>query len=246
MELSGNIKIVILAAGKGKRMQSRNPKVLSPLNGKHLIRHLLEEVEKVSQEKPIVVVGYKAELVKKELGDACVYVEQKEQLGTGHAVLSTQGALADAKNVLVIKGEMLFISSKTIKDLLERHFYSAAKITVATTALLDFNDWREAFMSFGRIIRKKGEILIREYKDASPQEREIKEVNAGAYVFDAEWLWENLEKIGNDNAQKEYYLTDLLRIASEQKRSIKTVQIDPREALGANTKEELEILEKFT
>ena len=243
--VSKEIKIVILAAGKGKRMQSENPKVLAELAGKHMIKHLLEEVEKVSDEKPVVVVGYKAELVKKELGDSCIYVEQKEQLGTGHAVLSAKGVSAEAKNVLVLQGDMPFISSKTIKDLLERHFYSAAKITVATTTLSDFNGWRETFMSFGRIIRKKGEILIREYKDASPQEREIKEVNAGAYVFDAKWLWENLEKIGNDNAQKEYYLTDLLRIASEQKANIKTVQIEPREALGANSKAELEILEKF-
>ncbi len=243
--MESNTKIVILAAGKGNRMQSENPKVLAELAGKHLIRHLLEEVEKVSNEKPVMVVGYKAELVKKELGDACVYVEQKEQLGTGHAVLSAQEASAGAKNILVLQGDMPFISSKTIENLLERHFYSTARITVATVALPGFNDWREAFTSFGRIIRKNGKILIREYKDATPGEREIKEVNAGAYVFDAEWLWPNLRKIKNENAQKEYYLTDLLRMASEQKANIKTVQIDPREALGANTKAELEILERF-
>jgi bifunctional UDP-N-acetylglucosamine pyrophosphorylase / glucosamine-1-phosphate N-acetyltransferase len=191
------------------------------------------------------VVGYKAELVKKELGDSVVYVEQKEQLGTGHAVLTAEEAAGEARNILVLQGDMPFISSGTIKNLLERHFHSAAKITVATTVLPDFNDWRGAFMNFGRIVRRAGEIIIREYKDATPAEREVKEVNAGAYVFDAEWLWPSLKKIKNENAQGEYYLTDLLQMASVQKASVKTVQIDPREALGANTLEELEILEKL-
>ncbi len=243
--IGSNTKIVILAAGKGKRMQSEDPKVLAKLAGKHLIRHLLEEVEKVSGEKPIVVVGYKAELVKKELGDACVYVEQKEQLGTGHALSVTRVRVGNASQVMVLQGDMPFITAGTIKKLLEVHLDSRAKITAATCQVGDFNDWREAFISFGRVLRTGDNVEIKEYRDANPLEKKIKEVNAGAYVFETGWLWENLGKIGNKNDQKEYYLTDLLKITSEEKEKITTVPIDPREALGANTKEELEILERF-
>ena len=123
---------------------------------------------------------------------------------------------------------------------------SGAKVTFTTTVLPDFLDWRKGFTAFGRILRKDGKVIgIKEFKDATEEEKKIKEVNAGCYIFNAEWLWKNLEKIKNENAQKEYYLTDLLHIASENNEKIETVKIDPREALGANTKEELEILEKL-
>lgn len=240
------VKILILAGGKGKRMQSENPKVLAELKGKHMIRHLLKSVKKFSAEKPIVIVGYKAELVKKELGDSCIYVLQKELLGTGHAVSSAEDACGDARHVVVLSGDQPFISSETIKNLIAKHLTHKTKITFATTALQDFEEWRRAFLSFGRILREGGEILgIREYRDATETEKSIKEVNAGCYAFETGWLWKNLSKIKNENAQSEYYLTDLIKIAIEQREKIESVSIDPKEALGANTKEELEILEKF-
>lgn len=243
--MNGKVRVVILAAGQGKRMQGENPKVLAELAGKHMIRHLLGEVEKVFLEKPIVVVGYKAELVKKELGDACTYVYQREQLGTGHAVLAAREAAWNAKHIVVLQSDQPFVSAETIKNLIQKHTGSGAKITFTTTELPDFEDWRKTFLYFGRILRKNEEIIIHEYKDASEEEREIKEVNAGSYVFEARWLWENLKNLTSDNVQKEYYLTELLQIASVQKEKIQTLKINPREALGANTKEELEILEGF-
>jgi len=240
------IKIVILAAGKGKRMESDLPKVLSQVKGKHMIRHVIESVGKIHNEKPYAVVGHKAELVQSELGDLCFYILQKEQLGTGHAVSCAKGNCKDAENIVILSGDQPFIKAETIKKLIKKHLESGAKVTFTTTVLPDFLDWRKGFTAFGRILRKDGKVIgIKEFKDATEEEKKIKEVNAGCYIFNAEWLWKNLEKIKNENAQKEYYLTDLLHIASENNEKIETVKIDPREALGANTKEELEILEKL-
>jgi len=246
MTKNRKIKIVILAAGKGKRMESNLPKVLSPLKGKHMIRHLIETISKAHDEKPYVVVGHQGELVQSELGDLCFYVLQKEQLGTGHAVSCTKGDCEDAEDIIIFYGDQPFIEVKTIKNLIEKHLESGAKITFTTAILSDFLDWRKAFMGFGRIIRKNEKVVgIREYKDATEEEKNIKEVNAGCSIFNAKWLWKNLDKIKNENVQKEYYLTDLFRIASENGDKVETIEIEPREALGANTKEELEILEKF-
>jgi len=240
------IKILILAAGKGKRMESELPKVLAKIGGKTMIGHLIESIKSATNEKPIAIVGYKMEIVKTELGDACFYVEQKEQLGTGHAVSCAEKECGDAENIMVLSGDQPFISANTIRNLIERHLRSDAIITLATTKVSDFEDWRSGFRAFGRILRQNGNIIgIREYKDASETERNIKEVNAGYYVFDAKWLWDNLRKINNENAQKEYYLTDLIKIATNEKARIKSIDIDVREALGANSKEELAILEKF-
>lgn len=246
MESPSKIKILILAAGKGKRMESELPKVLAKVGGKTMIGHLIESIKKVSDEKPIAIVGYKMEIVKKELGDSCLYVEQKEQLGTGHAISCAEKDCGDTEHIVVLSGDQPFISDSTIRNLIERHLRSDAIITLATTRVPDFEDWKNGFRAFGRILRKDGNVIgIREYKDANETEKEIKEVNAGSYVFDAKWLWKNLKKIKNENAQREYYLTDLIKIATDEKVRIKSIEIDAREALGANSKEELAILEKF-
>ncbi len=241
-----NTQIIILAAGKGKRMESELPKVLVELKKKPLIRHILESVAKAFKQKPVAIIGHKAELVKIELKDACTYVIQQEQLGTGHAVSCAKESCRGAEHILVLSGDQPFITPKTIKALLAKHIKSKSKITFTTTELSDFEDWRKAFTGFGRILRKGGEVTgIREYKDGNEKERAIKEVNAGCYAFDAKWLWQNLEKIKNNNIQNEYYLTDLFKIAAKEGEIIETINIEPHEALGANSKAELEILEKF-
>ncbi|MFZ3015592.1 MAG: sugar phosphate nucleotidyltransferase, partial [Minisyncoccia bacterium] len=165
---------------------------------------------------------------------------------TGHAVSCAKGDCEEAEDIVVLSGDQPFIKAETIKNLIEKHLESDAKITFTTTILPDFLEWRKGFMGFGRILRKNSEVTgIREYKDASEEEKNIKEVNAGCYIFNAKWLWKNLEKIKNENAQNEYYLTDLFQIAREDNEKIGTINIEPHEALGANTKEELEILENF-
>ena len=240
------LQIVILAAGKGKRMQGENPKVLAPLRGRHMISHLLDSVKKAWKGKPIIIVGHLAEMVKTELGESYSYVLQSEQLGTGHAVLCAEDECKGAELIVVLSGDQPFISEETIKNLISKHLASGSEITFTTTEVTDFNDWRKAFSGFGRVMRDSGEVVgIREYKDATEEEKNIKEVNAGCYIFTAKWLWENLKKIKNQNAQKEYYLTDLFKIAHENNNKIETIKINPKEALGANSKEELEILENL-
>ena len=246
MQKDKKIKIVILAAGKGKRMQSDLPKVLSPLKGKHMIKHVIKSISEIHDEKPYAIVGHMAELVQKELGDLCFYILQKEQLGTGHAVSCAKGDCEDAEDIVVLSGDQPFIKAETIRNLIKKHLESGTIVTFTTTELPDFEDWRNSFIAFGRILRKNGEVKgIREFRDATEEERKITEVNAGCYIFNAKWLWQNLEKIKNENAQKEYYLTDLFKIAAENSDKIETIKIEPREALGANTKEELEVLENF-
>ncbi len=248
MESHGNrkIKIVILAAGKGKRMESDLPKVLAPLKGEAMIKHVIREAEKAGLGKPVSIIGHKGELVRSELGDLCFYVNQDEQLGTGHAVSCARGECAEAEDIIVLSGDQPLIKAETIRSLVEKHLESGAMITFTSTEVPDFSDWRAGFAGFGRVLREGGKMLgIREFKDASEDERNIKEVNAGCYIFNAAWMWQNLEKIKNENAQKEYYLTDLFKIASEHGDKIETVKIDPLEALGANTKDELAVLERM-
>ncbi len=246
-----DVNIVILAAGHGKRMQSELPKVLVPLHGRPLITHVLESIKNSGiNTTPVVVVGQHKELVMQALGDNYKYAIQEEQLGTGHAVMSARTALpSNTKHVMVLYGDHPFISSETIRQLVEKHLSSSSKITMATVKLADFEDWRSVFYSnFGRIVRdESGQISkIVEFKDTkTDEEKNIKEVNPSYFCFDADWLWDNLKQLKTDNAQKEYYLTDLVKIAMQEKIKIESMQIDPREALGANSKQELETLERL-
>jgi bifunctional UDP-N-acetylglucosamine pyrophosphorylase/glucosamine-1-phosphate N-acetyltransferase len=213
-----------------------------------MIKHILETISKVYDGKPIAIVGHKAELVQKELGDACIYALQKEQLGTGHAVFSAREYCIGAEQIVVLSGDQPFVKAETIKKTLEKHTESNAKITFTTTEIPDFLDWKKAYYPLGRVLRKDGEVVaIREFKDASEEEKEVKEINtACCYVFDAKWLWENIPKIKNENSKREYYLTDLFQIARSENQKIETIKMEPHEGLGANTKEDLEVLQKFT
>ncbi len=245
--MQNKVRIVILAAGKGTRMESSFPKVLAQLKGQHMIKHLLASVEKSEIDpKPIIVVGYEKDLVIKELGDKYEYVVQEEQLGTGHAVYVTQNACKDAEHIIVISGDQPFIKTETIKNLLAKHLSSDAKITITTTVVPDFKDWRKPLLRFGRILRKDKKIIDREYKDANEEERTVKELNVSCYAFNAKWVWKNFAKIDkNKNVQKEYYLTDLWQIAGENNDRVESITIEPLEALGVNSREELKILENI-
>ncbi|OGI65191.1 hypothetical protein A3A95_03940 [Candidatus Nomurabacteria bacterium RIFCSPLOWO2_01_FULL_39_18] len=249
--MKGKIQVVILAAGHGKRMQSELPKVLIPLHGKPLVAHVLDAVrESGICNRPVVIVGQQRELVMQTLGSDYEYIVQEEQLGTGHAVRSTKKILEEkADHVMVLYGDHPFISPETIKKLAEKHLQSDAKITMAIVKLIDFLEWKSIFYTnFGRVVRNSnGEISkIIEFKDTSnDDERKIKEVNPSYFCFESKWLWKNLEKLKTDNVQKEYYLTDLVKIAMQDKEKIESVDIDPQEALGVNSRAELEILEKL-
>ncbi len=239
-------EVVVLAAGYGKRMQSDLPKVLVPLHGKPLAAHVLEAVTASGvSTNPVIVVGQKKELVIETLGPKYRYVTQEEQLGTGHAVLSTAPVLeGKTENILVLNSDVPYIKPASIHMLAEMGENSVAVVTMATVQVPDFEGWRAGFADFGRIIRNaSGDIVkIVEKKDASPEELLITEVNSGSYSFKAEWLWKHLLELKNENAQSEYYLTDLVAMACAEGADIASIPIDPREALGVNTKEHLELL----
>jgi len=231
-------------------MQNELPKVLLPVGGKPMITHLLKSVENSGIDKnPVIVVGYKKELVENTLGNKYHYIDQGSPLGTGHAVGLTREYLKDkAEHIFVLYGDQPFVNANTIKKIVEKHLSSGKKITMATVKLPDFKDWRINFVNFSRIIRDKNGKIVKDiqFKDANDEEIKITEVNPCYFCFDAPWLWKNLESLKDDNAQKEYYLTDLIKIANTEKVEIESIEIEPHEALGANTKTELEILNRFS
>jgi bifunctional UDP-N-acetylglucosamine pyrophosphorylase/glucosamine-1-phosphate N-acetyltransferase len=240
-------QIVILAAGKGKRMGGDIPKVLVGLKNKPLILHLLHELEKVTQlVKPVVVVGFEAEKVKAVLGNDYLYAYQTEQLGTGHAVMSARGKVT-AENILVLYGDMPFITAESLKSLIKLHRDSQATVSMLTTKPDDFSGKLASLYSYGRIIRDAaGNVVkITELKDASEEEKKITEVNPGIYMFKTDWLWDNLTKIKNQNAQGEYYLTDIVEVAIAQGQTIHSLPVDPKEVIGVNSQEDLERAESI-
>lgn len=243
-----NTQIIILAAGHGKRMQSELPKALTPLHGKPFISHLLETIKKSDIDpNPIIVVGQKREQIIDVLGQAYRYAVQEEQLGTGHAVMMTEHLKGDSKQTLVLYADHPLVSTDTIRNIINTHEKENAVLTMATAQVPDFHDWRSTFLSFGRFVRdEEGNISrIVEAKDATEAEKAITEVNPAYMCFNTKWLWEHLHSLKNENNQKEYYLTDLVSLAFAEKQKIASVAIDPREALGVNTKEQLELIERI-
>jgi bifunctional UDP-N-acetylglucosamine pyrophosphorylase/glucosamine-1-phosphate N-acetyltransferase len=226
------ISTLILAAGKGTRMKSKLLKVLHPLAGKPMLSHPIDQIKQLSDQKPVVVVGYQADAVKQTLGDLADYVVQEEQLGTGHAVMQAEPILTGKSDlVLVILGDMPLVTADTLSALIEKQTQNPGPISMLTVIADDPR-------GFGRIVRNSsGEVeAIVEEVDCTPAQREIKELNISMYCFQADWLWEHLPKIPI-SAKGEYYLTDIISIARQQGLPVQAEVIsDPREALGINTR----------
>ncbi len=245
--MADKIQVIILAAGLGKRMKNKDlPKALIPLKGQPLIKYILAAVKKSGVcTKPIIVIGKMAEKVKEALGPGYTYVLQAEQLGTGHALMCVKDSLEiAAENILVLNGDEPLVSPGTIKEITEKHLASNGVLTMGTVKVPDFADWRAGFYDFGRMVRdEKGKLIgIVEKKDATPEQLAIKEINPSYFCFQADWLWQNLEQLKNNNTQGEYYLTDLIDITCKQGKDITTVEVKPQEALGVNTEEQLKLV----
>jgi len=245
-----NIRIVVLAAGKGKRMgASDRPKVLHTLFDKPMLQYVLDAVvESGVDARPVVVLGHMAEHVKTVCGEACDYAVQEELKGTGDAVARTRSLLEGVTDhVLVLNGDQPFVSASTLRKLADTQLASGATLTLGTCRIDDFEGWRKPFADSGRIVRdaQGGIVAIVEAKDASPEQLALREVNPSLYCFKAEWLWKALETLTNLNAQGEYYLTDLLAKAIEAGEKVMTVDVPPAEALGINTLEQLAIAEEI-
>lgn len=241
-------KIVILAAGQGKRMKSELPKVLCELKGKPMLEYLVESVIASGADKrPIIVVSpdNKEKIQKALIKYDCQYAIQEKQLGTGHALSCAQKLVGDSiERVICLYGDHPFFKAETIKRLADS---ANGILTIMTAKLENFDGWRQCFYYWGRIIRNEAGRIIAsvEFKDAMEEIRQITEVNPSMYCFERKWLWKNLKKLDNKNAQAEYYLTDVVKLAFKQGLEIKSCEVDPREAIGINSPEELKIAESL-
>ena len=239
---------VVLAAGKGTRMRSKLSKLLHPLAGTPLLGHVLNAIESIPSSlstlnadvlslPPVVVLGHAAEQITDTFGDRCLYATQQEQLGTGHAVLSAQ-LVVDAfeplpQTVLVCYGDTPLVRSEILAQVLLTHLSQQATVTFLTARATLPTD-------FGRVVRdSQGQVReIVEVKRATPQQLLIDEVNSGVYCFDRAWLWPVLQALPR-NPVGEYYLTDLISIASTQERTVATVQGTMDETIGINDRVQL-------
>ena len=241
-------QIVILAAGKGTRMDSGDiPKVLVMLKNKPIILYVLEEIEKINQlAKPIIVVGYMYQKVREVLGDGYIYAIQDKQLGTGHALMAAKHK-ASGENILVLYGDAPFVKAESLKRLMALHYAKSAKLSMFTTTAPYFDKEFSSFLYHGRIIRNsEGKIVrITEYKDCTEEEKKIMETNPGFYMFDSAWLWSNIDKVSNKNAQGEYYLTDMVELAIEQGIEIQDIPVGPHEVVSVNSLEDLKVAESL-
>ncbi|WP_133967898.1 bifunctional UDP-N-acetylglucosamine diphosphorylase/glucosamine-1-phosphate N-acetyltransferase GlmU [Eubacterium limosum] len=200
-------KTVILAAGHGTRMVSEKPKVLHEVGGKAMLNYVISASEAAGADDIAVIVGYKADIVKAALPENLTAIEQKEQLGTGHAVLQALPFFENFNgNVLVLVGDAPLVRKETLEELVKAHEDGGFSATVLTAVFDDPT-------GYGRIVKKGDELIkIVEHKDATEEERNIKEINSGMYCFDAQALKAALQAINSDNVQGEYYLTDTIEI----------------------------------
>lgn len=234
---------VVLAAGKGTRMQSELPKVLCQANGRPLIEYVLDSLRNAGVEKIVVVVGYKADEVKQALAsyDNIEFALQTEQLGTGHAVMMCRQQIAEHDGAcVVVAGDSPMLQASSIQALLEDYKQTRPACILGT--LIHDNP-----KGLGRIVRDADQkfIGIVEEKDATPEQREINEVNMSTYVFDCQSMLGVLDSLTSNNTQNEYYITDVPGILLKQERDVRAMSVlKPIEALSVNTVEHLKMVEE--
>ena len=239
--MENNVMAIVMAAGKGTRMKSKKSKLVQKIYGKEVVKRAVENAEKAGIKDIVAVVGYMKEEVMAVLGDSVKYAKQEEMLGTGHAVMQAKEYLRGKKGkVLVLNGDVPLIRPETLNKLIEKSIENKEYVTLLT-AIYDNPT------GYGRIVRDEGGNIsaIVEEKDTTEEQKEIKEINAGIYCFDIEELLAALEKIQPNNAQGEYYLTDVIQIINEK--GLKTGAViveDNTEILGINDRIQLEMLTK--
>lgn len=217
---------VVLAAGKGTRMKSDKPKVVHEVLYKPMINHVVDELKALGVDETIVVVGHEASQVE-EIIDGVTFVYQNEQLGTGHAVLQAKDVLKDKEGMtLVLCGDAPLIRKETLEEFIEYHQTHQNQATVMSADC-------DASTHYGRIIKVDGQVKgIVEFKDLLDSQRDITEMNTGEYCFDNQALFDALSKVTNQNAQNEYYITDVIGIMNEQGLKVDAYKIDDFNEVG--------------
>ena len=238
--MSNKLHVGILAAGKGSRMESKLPKVLHKLNGRSLIDYVLNTASELNPDSITLVVGFQKDLVKNHIKNNNInYVSQDEQLGTGHAALQIERQLQNQEgHLLILYGDVPNIKSNTLSPIIKQHIKEDRKATVITATIEDPK-------GYGRIVRDKNGDLLRivEEKDCTEDERKIKEWNPGIYIFKIPQLFNELKRIGSNNASNEYYLTDVIELIKENS-PIQAERIsNSSEVIGINTINQLSHLE---
>ena len=234
---------IVLAAGRGTRMESDLPKVLVPVCGQPMVRYVVEALRAAGVERIVVVVGYKAEFVQEELADVSgvEFALQGEQLGTGHAVMMCREQLAaHVGPALIIAGDQCMVQVSSVQKLFDIFQSEQPACLLGTVE-------REDPSGYGRIVRdaKENFVGIVEEKDATGSQRSIREVNVSTYVFDSQELLSSLDKLSNENAQSEYYLTDCPSLLLGEGKMVSAHKVlQPCESLSINSMAELHIVEE--
>ena len=242
--MNKELRIVILAAGKGTRMNSDLPKVLHKLNGKPLLDYVLDESELLNPKETILVVGFKKEQVISHTENRInlKYATQIEQIGTVHAVLQTEELLKNNKgHIIILYGDVPNIKASTLMPIVDDHISNNRDLTLITAEIDDPS-------GYGRIIRDKNGNLLKiiEEKDCNNNEKKIKEWNPGIYIFKTKEVFRILNSIKTNNASKEYYLTDAIGLAPQSNMKIKAIKIaNSYEVIGINTTDQLKELEDW-
>jgi bifunctional UDP-N-acetylglucosamine pyrophosphorylase/glucosamine-1-phosphate N-acetyltransferase len=233
------VAIAIMAAGKGTRLKSKHPKVLHEVGGKTLLAHVIAAAIKVVPQQDVyAIVGHEAERVRQAVAATGInFIVQKEQRGTGHALMVAREALAPYDQVIVLSGDAPLIRAQTIQQLRDFHNSNHPAMTILTAKLYDPT-------GYGRVIRngqKSADVkAIIEEKSATPAQRKIAEVNAGFYAFDSKILFSNIDKLSSDNSHHEFYLTDMAETLRRAKQRVMALAAsDPDEILGSNTRAEM-------
>lgn len=233
---------LVLAAGMGKRLRASEndtyPKVLRQVDGRHMVLYVLDALHGAGVDDICVVIGVGAELVREALGGSVTYAVQPTQEGSGHATKCAREALAGkSRHIVLMCGDSPLFTSKTIQNLMREHVEKKASITLLSAELDDP-------FGYGRIVRRDGQVTaIVEEKNASPEDKLVREINGGCYAFDADWLWANIDRIER-NETGELYLTDMVQFAIEDGLTVVTSPVAPEEILGVNNPEQLKEAEE--
>ncbi|WP_245855838.1 bifunctional UDP-N-acetylglucosamine diphosphorylase/glucosamine-1-phosphate N-acetyltransferase GlmU [Paenibacillus rigui] len=233
---------IVLAAGKGTRMKSKQHKILHAVCGKPMVQHVIDSLKGLVTGEIVVIVGHDAESVKEQLGTSVQYALQEEQLGTAHAVLMSRDILQDKTGTtIIISGDTPLVREETLEKLMEQQEKSQAAAIVLTAVLADPT-------GYGRIIRHSDGFVERivEHKDATEAEKEVSEISTGIFCFDNKALFQALSQVKNDNAQGEYYLPDVIEMMRKEGLSVFAYPTPAvEEGMGVNDRMQLATVEKL-